>query len=153
MGSSTNAEPTLDRNGLEILDRDQCLRLLSGARLGRVGILTHGVPAVLPVAFAIDGDRIVFASTPGTKLYTALDRTEVAFEVDELDPDDYTGWSVCVVGKGSVLGGADAERARRLLRGPWTDRPNASFVAIDCRTVSGRRAASAARRTPSGPGE
>ena len=43
----------IDRNGLEVLDRDECLRLLGTATLGRVGITFGALPVVLPVNFRL----------------------------------------------------------------------------------------------------
>lgn len=38
----------MDRNGLEVLDRPWCLRLLQGATLGRVGMTMGALPVVRP---------------------------------------------------------------------------------------------------------
>ncbi len=39
----------VDRNGLEVLEREECLRLLAGATIGRLGITIGTLPVVLPV--------------------------------------------------------------------------------------------------------
>lgn len=88
----------VDRNGLEVLDRDECLRLLASATLGRIGFSSRALPSVLPVDFRLDGERIVVCTTRGGTLEAALRDAVVAFEVDELDPIDHLGWSVAVTG-------------------------------------------------------
>jgi nitroimidazol reductase NimA-like FMN-containing flavoprotein (pyridoxamine 5'-phosphate oxidase superfamily) len=134
------SDVTLDRNGLEVLDHDECMRLLGSVKIGRVGVSTDAMPVVLPVTFALDGDRIVFCSTPGTKLYTAREHAMVAFEADDIDADLRQGWSVCVAGPAAVVTeDADLDRVRRLPLHPWAQLDGASFVAIGCQLVTGRR--------------
>ncbi len=72
----------IDRNGLEVLNREECLRLLRHATLGRVAITSGALPQVLPVNFRLFGDRIVFRTGLGTKLDAATSNNVVAFEVD-----------------------------------------------------------------------
>ena len=130
----------LDRNGLEILEHDECRRLLASVKIGRVGMTTDAMPIVLPVTFALDGSRIVFCSTPGTKLYVALDGAVVAFEADDVDPDLHFGWSVCVTGPSSILRDeADIARARSLGLHPWAHLEEPAYIAIDGNVITGRR--------------
>ena len=77
----------LDRNGLEILDRDECLRLLALATLGRIGFTSGALPTVLPVNFHLDRERILVHTARGGRLDAALKNAVVAFEADEFDPD------------------------------------------------------------------
>ena len=81
------------------LDREECRRLLSSVQIGRVVISLGAVPAVFPVNFVLDGEDIVFLTAPGAKLRAALDRTVVAFEVDQVDEARRSGWSVMAVGR------------------------------------------------------
>jgi nitroimidazol reductase NimA-like FMN-containing flavoprotein (pyridoxamine 5'-phosphate oxidase superfamily) len=87
-----------DRNGLEVLDRDACLELLSSATLGRIGVSAGALPVVLPVNFCLDAERIVLRTGEGTKLDAASRNAVVSFEVDEIDPLFHGGWSVVVTG-------------------------------------------------------
>ena len=130
----------LDRNGLEMLDRDECLRLLGEARVGRVGITTEAMPVVLPVNFVLDDERVVFSSAPGTKLYVAATGAQVGFEVDDVDQDSRWGWSVCVTGPATLVEDpAETERLRGLPLDTWTSPGEESFVAIEPQVVTGRR--------------
>jgi nitroimidazol reductase NimA-like FMN-containing flavoprotein (pyridoxamine 5'-phosphate oxidase superfamily) len=130
----------LDRNGLEIIEQDECLRLLGSVKIGRVGMTTDAMPLVLPVTFALDGTRVVFCSTPGTKLYLALEGAMVAFEADDVDPGLRFGWSVCLTGPAAILRDDDAiARARRLGLQPWADLSEPAYVAIDGQVITGRR--------------
>jgi nitroimidazol reductase NimA-like FMN-containing flavoprotein (pyridoxamine 5'-phosphate oxidase superfamily) len=69
-----------------MLDRDECLRLLGDVQVGRVAVTTEALPVVLPVNFLLDGDRVVFSSAPGTKLYVAATGARMAFEAEDVDP-------------------------------------------------------------------
>ena len=137
----------IDRNGLERLDRAECLRLLSFRGVGRVAVTVGALPAVFPVNYALDGDGVVFRTASGTKLAAAAGNAVVAFEVDEIDPIDHSGWSVLVVGPASeVSAPAQLERARRLPLSPWAPGDRGRFVRIAASLVSGRRISAVARR-------
>lgn len=129
----------LDRNGLEVLERDECLRLLATATLGRVGVTTGALPSVLPVNFRLDGDRILFRTGAGTKLEAATDNAVVAFEVDEIDPGTRSGWSVVVTGVARALTDVGLAEAQRLALARWAPGEDHRIVAISTELVSGRR--------------
>jgi nitroimidazol reductase NimA-like FMN-containing flavoprotein (pyridoxamine 5'-phosphate oxidase superfamily) len=132
-----------DRNGLEVLDRDECLELLSSASVGRIGLSAGALPVVLPVNFCVDGDRIVVRTGEGTKLAAAVRQAVVSFEVDDIDPLFHTGWSVVVTGIASPLESpADLAHARRLPLRPWASGAE-RYVAITLEELSGRRIAPA----------
>ena len=50
----------VDRSGLEILDREECLRLLATATLGRVGITNGALPAIVPINFRLSPAEIEY---------------------------------------------------------------------------------------------
>jgi nitroimidazol reductase NimA-like FMN-containing flavoprotein (pyridoxamine 5'-phosphate oxidase superfamily) len=130
----------LDRNGLEMLDRDECLRLLGEVRVGRVGITTEALPVVLPVNFVLDRERVVFSSAPGTKLYVAATGAQMAFEADDVDASRRSGWSVCVTGPGTVVDDpAEVRRLRELPLDTWAPEGEESYVMIEPQVVTGRR--------------
>ena len=100
----------LDRNGLEVLDREECLRLLASATLGRIGFTSRALPSVLPVNFHLDDrNRILVHTARGSRLDAALKDSVVAFEADELDPMGQRGWSVAVTGVAGPTGGSAAK--------------------------------------------
>jgi uncharacterized protein len=130
---------TLDDNGLEILGREECLRLLGSVPVGRIGLSSGALPVVLPVNFVLDDDRIVIRTNPGTKLDNALRDAVVAFEVDRWDGFSHRGWSVMVTGQARELTGVELDRARALPLRPWRAAPGDHYVAITTEMVSGRR--------------
>src|SRR6187401_3245186 len=111
----------LDHNGLEILDRDECFRLLETATLGRLALTSGALPVILPVNFLLDGERILVRTSPGTKLAAAATNTVVAFEVDAFDSFDHSGWSVAVTGKSREISDpADLAYVKQLPLAHWS---------------------------------
>ena len=129
-----------DHNGLEVLDRQQCLALLSGASVARIAVSDHEIPVVLPVFIALLRDEIVICTSDGTKLDAALRHATVAIEVDAYDPGERDGWSVVVKGQAhSIVDPVALERAASLDLPTWThDQPN-RYIAISTDLISGRR--------------
>jgi uncharacterized protein len=130
----------LDRNGLVMLDRAECLRLLSRATVGRIGLTSGALPVVLPVNFWFDGEEIYVRTGPGTKLAVATKDAVVAFEVDDIDPLWHTGWSVMVTGIAHHV--LDPQELARLAKKPiarWAPRGGGHVVAIRPELISGRR--------------
>jgi nitroimidazol reductase NimA-like FMN-containing flavoprotein (pyridoxamine 5'-phosphate oxidase superfamily) len=130
----------IDRNGLEVLSREECLRLLRHATLGRVAITSGALPQVLPVNFRLVGDRIVFRTGLGTKFDAATSNNVVAFEVDEMDALSHSGWSVMVTG--IVHEVTDPQELAELTHvgiPKWAPTSSDRIVAISTEVISGRR--------------
>ena len=54
-----------DQMGLAVLSKEECLALLVGVGIGRVGFELDGVPHVLPMNCAVDHDgTVVFGPRP-----------------------------------------------------------------------------------------
>src|SRR5262245_6730572 len=88
----------IDRNGLEVLGREECLRLLAQATVGRISVSVGALPAIFPVNYCVRDGAVLFRTGRGTKLEAAAANAVVAFEVDDFDPVEHTGWSVMLVG-------------------------------------------------------
>jgi nitroimidazol reductase NimA-like FMN-containing flavoprotein (pyridoxamine 5'-phosphate oxidase superfamily) len=126
------------------LGREECLRLLAGGAFGRVAVNSAGwPPLVRPVFYVFDepSQSVVFRSAVGSKLASLLRSERVAFEVDCVDLDERTGWSVIVVGPvEEIAGRAELERLRRSRRlATWVADASAHYMRIHTTVVSGRR--------------
>lgn len=129
-----------DAVGLEILTRDECLRLLTKAPVGRIAVTERGLPVIHPVNYVLDGDHIVFRTSAANKLAAATRDAIVAFEVDEFDAQRHTGWSVMVTGRASAVTDADKlNRLRDLPLTSWAPNRPQHFVEISLDIVTGRR--------------
>jgi nitroimidazol reductase NimA-like FMN-containing flavoprotein (pyridoxamine 5'-phosphate oxidase superfamily) len=131
-----------ERTGVEIIEREECLRLLGREVIGRIGFVDRGQPEVLPVNYVLDGEDVVFRTAEGTKLRT-LGRAAVVFEVDRVDPADRSGWSVVVHGVAEQITVFDRvelrARAAALPIDPWAPGEKPHLVRIVPRTITGRR--------------
>lgn len=137
---STIGGMELDRNGLQVLTRTECLDLLRTAVIGRVGCSSGALPTVLPVNFVVDGESVVIRTTSGSKLEAATRHAVVAFEADEIDPVYHGGWSVVLTGVASAITDeAELDRVRHLPLNPWGVAHDGVYVRISAELVSGRR--------------
>ncbi|HET6949342.1 MAG TPA: pyridoxamine 5'-phosphate oxidase family protein [Acidimicrobiales bacterium] len=136
--------PTIDaRTGLEIIDPDECRRLLATEEVGRLALDDGGTPAVFPVNYLLDGAAVVFRTAPGTKL-AAGPRRRVAFEIDQFDREARTGWSVVVVGRLHEVTEFDPATLRRVSAlpiEPWAGGDKPHWMRLVPERISGRRIA------------
>ena len=126
--------------GLELLTEAEAWDLLAGGTVGRVGVTVGALPAIFPVNYEVIDGTIVFRSGEGTKLSAAAAGAVVAFEVDDFEVVDRTGWSVLVVGTAEVV--HDLELTMRVLDSqlePFAGGRRATIVRIRPGFVSGRR--------------
>jgi nitroimidazol reductase NimA-like FMN-containing flavoprotein (pyridoxamine 5'-phosphate oxidase superfamily) len=141
----------IDRNGLEVLDREECLRLIRTAALGRLAIHAGALPAIVPVNFALTDDGVVLRTGAGSKLQHATTNAVVAFEVDDHDPFDHTGWSVNVIGVArEVTDPGELAALARLPLAHWAGGVAEHYVRISLDVISGRRIVHTAAPAPVG---
>jgi nitroimidazol reductase NimA-like FMN-containing flavoprotein (pyridoxamine 5'-phosphate oxidase superfamily) len=129
------------RTGIEMLDRDACLKLLAGDTVGRLGVITHGAPRIFPVNYALDGDAVVLRTAHGTKLDAGV-RSPACFEIDTFDRESRTGWSVLVVGhleEVTPLQHRAWERVNALPLAPWAPYEKEHFLRLVPEHIGGRR--------------
>jgi len=135
----------IDRNGMEVLDREHSLALVRSATIGRLAIHAGALPAIVPVNFILTADAVVIRTGTGSKLQQAVDNAVVAFEVDDYDALRHTGWSVNVVGIArEITDPSLLDRVRRLPLAHWVPGPADHHLAISLDVVTGRRILEAA---------
>ena len=133
-------EPNLV-GSMEELDEAECLRLLASTTVGRVGLVVQDRPIVLPVNYAVDGRTLVFRTGEGTVLNNAALQM-IAFEVDKIDDETHTGWSVLAQGVAQDVGtaiDARSEQLRRLALVTWAPDRRDRWFRLDADTLTGRR--------------
>jgi nitroimidazol reductase NimA-like FMN-containing flavoprotein (pyridoxamine 5'-phosphate oxidase superfamily) len=124
-------------DGLLILSRAECLRLLQPGGVGCIGLPDRGAPLLRPVNFALQGDALVIRTGHG-RIMEAAQRTDPAsLESQAIDPLEHTGWSVIVTGKLAELP-TDAVTLGLPLRA-WASGRKDRFVALTLDEVSGLR--------------
>ena len=124
----------------EPLEPADCYRLLATSRVGRLVGTDNALPLVLPVNYCLDGHSVVFRTSPDGRLARATRNVVVAFEVDSIDEQTWTGWSVVVTGVASPLTSpGDIVRAGQLGLVSWLGEEQDHFVRIVPGLVTGRR--------------
>lgn len=140
-GRTAGMEPILEE-----LTEAESLQLIEQAEVGRIGFTGRYGPVVLPVNYkVVDGSvvfRVAVGSAIGEDLRTGISDAEykVAFEIDSLDPETRTGWSVMIQGAAHHVDD-ELERAAVLGAGvePWPGGEREQFVRIKPTLISGRR--------------
>jgi uncharacterized protein len=123
------------------LSEHDCKELLSQHTAGRVGLMAGDGPQILPVTYQYRNGSVIFRTSPFGPLAGLVRRTSVAFEIDNIDEENKSGWSVL------VLGFAEALTDDYLLTSawetgpvPWADGVRNLFIEIKPRKISGRAA-------------
>ncbi len=125
--------------GLEILNEEICLDLLMREEVGRIAVSVSALPAIFPVNYRmIDGD-VMFLTGDGIKANAAIEGNVVGFEVDHIDPESRTGWSVLIVGQARLVGAAERAAMGDLHLSPWAGGFKSHLVRIHPEFISGRR--------------
>lgn len=121
------------------LNRSECRQLLARTTVGRVAVCTPDGPVIIPVNYVMDGDAIV-VRTSSYSLLAAHAWDQVAFEIDETEPEMRRGWSVLVAGRGEPIDDEEDLVDSRLITSlrPWAPGPRDLFIKITPRRVTGR---------------
>ncbi|QZY29322.1 pyridoxamine 5'-phosphate oxidase family protein [Nocardioides coralli] len=125
------------------LTYEECAELLDTQPVGRVALCTPDGPRVFPVNYVVVDGAVVFRTTPYSILGIHSWTTKLAFEVDHVDGEHESGWSVVATGRGALVEDADElSRIRHL----WDPRPWAGgqrwlYVSLHCDELTGRRIA------------
>jgi uncharacterized protein len=124
----------------EAIARDQCLDLVESNHLGRVAWQAADLLQILPVTYAMHQGYVYFRTTPDGILSELAQPTRVALEVDELDQQTRSGWSIVLHGRTSAVSEPDALAhlwaADSLV--PWAGGNRTLFICIRPDRISGR---------------
>ena len=126
-------------SGIEVIDADECLRLLAAEEIGRVAVVVGATPMILPVNYALDGDAIAFRTMPGSRL--DVGQGHAAFEVDHFDKDLHAGWSVLVTGHLEAVSwyqAKDMRRMQELTVTPWAGGDRHLWLRLRPSFITGR---------------
>ena len=131
---------------LEILDEDECVRLVAPGGIGRLVFAGRFDLTVLPVNYVLRNGAILFrtveAGSTDEDLRTRIEHAEyrVAFEVDDFDSETREGWSVLIQGPAHHLDDP-GEQADAIAAGvePWAGGKREHFIRITPARITGRR--------------
>ena len=123
---------------LRELSRAECLELLATKTVGRVAYCTPDGPEVLPLNYVVEGDTLLFRTSPHSALGRHLRLDVAAFQVDEVDDYTESGWSVLVRGTVEPLSTDDLPPAGQRPR-PWVEGSRPLHLRLTPRSITGRR--------------
>jgi nitroimidazol reductase NimA-like FMN-containing flavoprotein (pyridoxamine 5'-phosphate oxidase superfamily) len=126
-------------SGIEIIDPDECRRLLAQDVIGRVAVVIGATPMILPVNYVLDGEDIVIRTMPGSRL--DVGQGHASFEVDSFDRETQSGWSVLVTGHLEEViwyNTEDMERVQSLPVQPWASGERNLWLRLRPGFVAGR---------------
>jgi nitroimidazol reductase NimA-like FMN-containing flavoprotein (pyridoxamine 5'-phosphate oxidase superfamily) len=129
------------KQALEELSLEECERLLEDNDFGRLAVVVEGRPVIFPVNYEYAEGRIAIRADPGMMLDAAT-LSSVAFEIDTVDVETRSGWSVLVQGfSQDVTEAIDdvSEVVRTLPVDPWPAGEMEHWIRIEPRFISGRR--------------
>lgn len=123
---------------LSEIDRAECLELLAAHEVGRVAYCDDAGPVVLPVNYAWDADGVLIQVSPRSDLARHLRDAPAAFQLDDHDEFNQSGWSVLVRGRASYVEPADLPTGDA---GPhaWAEGERTLHLRIVPREITGRR--------------
>ncbi len=126
------------------LETDECQRLIKKGGVGRVAFQSRSGQHIVPVNFQLDRDSIVFRTTRHSELGRLAPGSEAAFEVDELDVESQSGWSVVAKGLIEVIPDNFETAAIRFFGKdptPWAEGTRRLYLRLTWRELTGRRLA------------
>ena len=124
--------------GMEHLEAEECWSLLGRQEVGRLALAAGDDVEIFPVNHLVDEKRVLFRTSPGTKLVETARGKSVAFEVDGWS--DEAAWSVVLHGRAEELDHPSALRhARRTGLESWAPDEKSHYVQIVPERITGRR--------------
>jgi nitroimidazol reductase NimA-like FMN-containing flavoprotein (pyridoxamine 5'-phosphate oxidase superfamily) len=132
---------------LEELPYDVCLQRLREHTVGRIGVVIHYGPVVLPVNYRlVETDGLVLLAVR-TRPDNLIDSggPQAAFEIDDIDQVRQQGWSVLVRGTLHRVDPDAPDFEDRFDSHPWLIAERDAWLIIQASAITGRQLHSASR--------
>jgi nitroimidazol reductase NimA-like FMN-containing flavoprotein (pyridoxamine 5'-phosphate oxidase superfamily) len=140
---SASGRPDLDdseERHFDAMGRQQCLDLIESHHLGRIAWQAADLPQILPISYAMHQGSVYFRTLPDGLLAELAQPASVALEVDDLDQQTRTGWSIVLHGHSSAVRQpdelADLWASDSLV--PWASGNRTLFIRIRPDRIEGR---------------
>jgi hypothetical protein len=140
---STAGRPDSDDGSerhFDAIGHQQCLDLIESNHVGRIAWQAADRTQILPITYAMHQGSVYFRTLPDGILAELAQPTSVALEVDELDQQTRSGWSIVLHGRTSAVSEpddlADLWASESLV--PWAVGNRTLFIRIVPESVSGR---------------
>ena len=123
---------------VEELAEEECWELLGTKRVGRVAHNDPEGPVVVPVNYVFHDGFVLFRISPYSRLADRLRDGAASFQVDHVDEEARTGWSVLVRGHAARAKGWELPEAGSRPT-PWAEGGRNLHVRLSPHHVSGVR--------------
>jgi nitroimidazol reductase NimA-like FMN-containing flavoprotein (pyridoxamine 5'-phosphate oxidase superfamily) len=123
-----------------VLSDARCRQLLAEHHIGRIAWNGADGLQLLPVSYALHHGAVVFRTSPYGVLSELVRPVDVIFEVDELDSESRTGWSVVVTGRAQAVAEPRDLVELWTVDGvtPWAAGVRTLFIEVTPRQITGR---------------
>jgi hypothetical protein len=125
---------------LEDLDLETCLARLRAENVGRIAIVVDDHPIVLPVNYRLVETLgltwVAIRTRPGNVIERGS--SNVAFEIDGIEPGRHQGWSVLVRGTLLPIDRESGGFADRFDSEPWLTADRDAWLVIEPFAITGR---------------
>lgn len=134
--------PAMAHPTLEVLDEEECLRLIAPGGIGRVAFGGLRGPTILPVNYQLVDGSVIFRTAYGgpmdEDLRTGLEGVEIkiGFEVDKIDEARREGWSVLIQGAAHHI---SPDQIPQVSVTPWAGGERELYIRIAPTQITGRR--------------
>jgi nitroimidazol reductase NimA-like FMN-containing flavoprotein (pyridoxamine 5'-phosphate oxidase superfamily) len=133
-----STEQNHPRAQVEELAESECLDLLGTKRVGRVAHNDPDGPVVVPVNYVLQDGMVLFRISPYSRLADRLRDGSASFQVDHVDEDARTGWSVLVRGHAARAKGWELPESDERPT-PWAEGNRNLHVRLSPHHISGVR--------------
>lgn len=134
-------QPAYRGGRVEVLEALECKRLLVSASVGRLGYSTSNEQRIVPMNYVLADDHLVFRTASDNEVAHFASGRAVAFQVDEMNQQQQSGWSVLVSGTAQKLPSASL-RAMDVgeTPEPWAAAPQSEPLSAlpTCRSPAGK---------------
>ena len=115
-----------------------CWNLIEGADLARVAWQGAEGIRLVPVNYAVADGAVWFRTDHDSALARECGDQSVVLEIDDVDDETATAWSVVIVGNVRLYDAADAPVTLGEL-GVWASGPHTTYARVEPVQVTGRR--------------
>lgn len=133
-----SAEESQQPARVEELTERECLELLATKPVGRVAHNDPEGPVVMPVNYVLQDGMVLFRLAPHSRLADRLRDGAASFQVDHLDEETRTGWSVLVQGHAARADSWELPEAGKRPT-PWAEGGRNLHVRLSFHHISGVR--------------
>jgi nitroimidazol reductase NimA-like FMN-containing flavoprotein (pyridoxamine 5'-phosphate oxidase superfamily) len=119
----------------------ECREHLAAGGVGRFLFVEAGRgPVAVPVNFKMDGDDVIFRTSPDDSMVAAAHQRHVSFDVDHIDDARSEGWSVLLTGTARIISdNAELDHLKALHVEPWAGGDRPAYIRLTPAKVTGRR--------------